>query len=307
LRNCYLSASTARAIDRQVAKVLRGLNNPEPPLRVEEVIELLKLDRQFYTSTEDGVFRETFSRIKVGVIQVFQRPTLLKEAIEKLNLRALYLPDRKRILIDSELPDAKVRWASAHEITHDLCVEWHEHVLFGDSETTISETCHQQIEHEANYGAGRLLTLQDRFKEEICGHPLTLKEIGAIAKSYGNTWTSTLWRVVESLDIPAFAVVGAHPRHTTDQEQARYFIRSRSFEAEFPDFGEEDALSLMRHYCSYSRRGPLGSDELTIRNGRGEEVSFQMESFATVYDVLTLAQRVRKKPSIISLPPTAQS
>lgn len=297
MRNRYLSATTARAIDQQVEKVLRGLGDPEPPLRLEEVIELLKLDRQYYTSTDDGIFRETFNRIRVGAIQIFQRPTLLKEAIMKLELRALYVPDKKRILIDSDLPSPKVRHASAHEITHELCIEWHEHVLFGDSHTTISEACHEQVENEANYGAGRLLTLQDRFVDEVCGQVFTLKAIGDLAKYYGNTWSSTLWRVVETLDIPAFAVIGKHPRYDSDAI-IRYFIRSRRFQAEFPDFDERQACDLLRSYCGYSKRGPLGNDEFTMQNIRGEKFTFQIESFANTHDVLTLAQVTRKKQAV---------
>ena len=46
--------------------------------------------------------------------------TILKEVIGKLGLKALLLPDRRRILLDSETPDLKQRWSEAHEIGHDL-------------------------------------------------------------------------------------------------------------------------------------------------------------------------------------------
>ena len=300
MRNLYLSAGTETAIDKQVAKVLRGLGNPEPPLDLDQVFELLKLDAQFYTTTEDGVFRETISRIKVGTIQIFKRPMLLLEALVKSELKALYIPDKKRILVDSTLPDLKVRWHTAHEVVHSIC-DWHGDVLFGDNFSTLSQGCHEQIEAEANYGTGRLLTLQDRFIQQVCGATLTLKDISNIGKTFGNTWTSTLWRVVESLDIPAFAVIGTHPNRRGSLEPCRYFIRSRRFEQEYGTFSEADALAAIRSYCNYKTLGPLGAGEAQVTNSRGEETIFLLETFAHQHDVITFAYLTRKTTSLISI------
>lgn len=49
-KNRFLSYRTARDIDKRVERVLKGLGDPEPPLRLDEVRELLKLDRGFYTA-----------------------------------------------------------------------------------------------------------------------------------------------------------------------------------------------------------------------------------------------------------------
>ena len=108
-KNLILSPKTAADIDRRVDRVLQGLGNPEPPLRLELVRELLKLDVGFYTADNPGMAREVVSRIRVATIQVFQRPTLLLDAIKKMSLKALYLPDRKRILLDGSLPALKHR------------------------------------------------------------------------------------------------------------------------------------------------------------------------------------------------------
>lgn len=294
MRNCYLSPGTERAIDKQVAKVLRGLGNPQPPVVLEQVFELLELDPQFYTTTADGVFRETVSRIRIGTLQVFMRPMLILEAIANADLKALYVPDKRRILIDSSLPDLKVRWNSTHEVVHSIC-DWHNDVMYGDNATTLSQACHEQIEHEANYGAGRLLTLQDTFAEHVGGQRLTLGQINEIGKLFGNTWTSTLWRVVETLDFPAFAVIGTHPKRRASEEPCRYFIRSRPFEARFSGVNEGRALASIRPYCGFQTKGPLGKAEVPLTDDNGEAHIFCFESFATPYDVLTLAQA--KTPS----------
>ena len=44
MRNVLLRKMTAEDIDGQIEKILRGLGNPEPPLRIELVRELQRLD-----------------------------------------------------------------------------------------------------------------------------------------------------------------------------------------------------------------------------------------------------------------------
>ncbi len=81
MRAAHLRANTRDDIGIQVSKVLRGLGNPEPPLRLEDVRLLLKLDRNYYSGADDSILRESVSRLKVAGQQVISRPTLLLEAI----------------------------------------------------------------------------------------------------------------------------------------------------------------------------------------------------------------------------------
>ena len=145
--------------------------------------------------------------------------------VRKRSLKAIYLPDRRRVLIDSSQPRLKWRWNEAHEIIHDG-IPWHQETMFGDTEYTLSPACHEQIEAEANYGAGRMLFFQDQFRHLISASPLTFDLIKLATKRYGNTMTSTLWRVVEALDTPALGVVGAHPRGNTNRNQAASVVIS---------------------------------------------------------------------------------
>ena len=109
-RNLIIEAKTANDIDRRVEHVLGGLGHPDPPLRLEDVRELLQLDREFYTADNPSVVKEVISRMRIAGIQVYKRPTLLVDVIKKSSLKALYLPDRKRILLDKTLPKLKHRW-----------------------------------------------------------------------------------------------------------------------------------------------------------------------------------------------------
>ena len=111
--------------------------------------ELLKLDLDNYTANDPGVLRETASRIRMAGIQVYTRPTLLNDAIRKASLQALYIPDRRRILLDASLPKLKHRWSEGHEIGHSL-LPWHEAIMLGDNSLTLTPACQEEVEAQAN-------------------------------------------------------------------------------------------------------------------------------------------------------------
>jgi hypothetical protein len=164
IRNRFLEARTARDIDAQITKILRGLGNPTGPIELADVRALLQLDRQYYSSTNDGLLRELISKAKVAGKQVIARPTLILDIVRKFDLKAFWVPDRKRIMIDEAQPKLKWRWNETHEIMHSV-VPWHEGAMMGDTEYSLTPDCHEQVEAEANYGAGRLLFLQGLFEE----------------------------------------------------------------------------------------------------------------------------------------------
>ena len=65
---------SAEDIRKQVARVLRDLNNPEPPLKLADVRELLKLDLGYYSKTDLSLFDEVSHRVKVGGKRLLQKP-----------------------------------------------------------------------------------------------------------------------------------------------------------------------------------------------------------------------------------------
>lgn len=289
MRNLFLRKTTAAEIDGQVGKVLRGLGNPKPPLRLDDARELLKLDRQYYSKTGDGILRETVSRLKVAGKQILHRPALLLEAIVRSELKALYVPDRKIILLDETVPGIKQRWSESHEIIHSL-LDWHGSVLLGDDRMTLNLTCHEQIEAEANFGAGRLLFLQEQFELVARDSECTMEAIRSIGHSFGNSITSTLWRFVELMDTPVLGVVSQHPRYTDDtfdpQEPCRYFIRSKSFAQKFSAIDELTVFQVMRTKCGWRKYGPLADDEVVLRDDNGVKHVFHFEAFHNRHETL---------------------
>ncbi|MCF7976837.1 MAG: ImmA/IrrE family metallo-endopeptidase [Chromatiaceae bacterium] len=292
--NLLLKERTADDIDRRVAKVLRGLGNPEPPLRLDDVRELLKLDRAYYTSTDEGFLSEIVSRLKIAGKQIVRRPSLLRDAIIKFDLKALYLPDRRRILIDNALPRAKHRWVEGHETGHHL-LPWHQETMLGDDRMTLAVGCHEQMEAEANFAAGQLLFLRDRFKQQANdGEPLLERIRGELKQDFGNTITTTLWRFIEQTHahLPMVGAISPHPINQLEQidvaHPMRYFIRSPLFAEHFSGVTEHDVFRAMIGYCTGRRAGPLGEDEVLLTDDRDEQHLFRFESFFNSYDTLTL-------------------
>jgi hypothetical protein len=312
-KNYLIKEKTAHDIDERVERVLRGLGNPEPPLRLEDVRELLKLDRVFYTADDPGLIREAVSRIRVATIQVFQRPMLLIDTIKKLSLQALYVPDGKRILLDGSLPEKKHRWSETHEVLHSL-IPWHDDVMHGDNRYTLLPVCHEQVEAEANYGAGRLLFLRDRFGAEANDMPLSIASIRSLHSDFGNTISSTLWRFVETVGIqrPLVGMITCHPnrsRRPADFDPAkpcRHCIESPSFAARFSRITEQDLFGAVASYCGAQMGGPLGMADLVLSDDNGDEHVFTFESFFIRYkapaigEALTLGVYSRPNAKIVA-------
>jgi hypothetical protein len=281
---------SAQDIDERIARIHKDLDYRGGAIELAEVRALLKLDREFYSADESGVLGEVVHKLRIGAKQVLHRPGLLLDAVRNFDLRALFVPDRKQILISSTVPDLKVRWSEGHEIAHSL-IPWHAEYLLGDTQATLLPSCHETIEAEANYGAGRLLFPVVDFLPRYRASLPNLKHVMALAKHFNNTITSTLWRCVESDAGPCFGVIGEHPRFPRDGKPAvEHLIRSPSFVWQFGTFGEAGVMPLLTSYCSYARRGPLGSGEILVRDARGAEHRFLAESFSHAHHTLSLAR-----------------
>lgn len=305
VRNRFLEARTARDIDGQVTKILRGLGNPKGPIDLDDVRALLKLDRQYYSSTNDSWLQEKISKAKIAGKQLIERPRLLLDVVRKFDLKALWVPDRQRIMIDEAQPKPKWRWNETHEIIHSV-VPWHAGAMMGDTEYSLTPDCHEQVEAEANYGAGRLLFLQGLFDEYVRSSKPCFDLVQGAQKEFGNTLTTSFWRLVETLDMPALGVVGKQPHHdraVIDRKQPfRYFIGSRKFLEQFTAITGGDVLDMIKSYCSWNKRGPLGEKELILTDDNGEEHVFLFETFSNTHDVLTLIMYVKRHGEVVAVP-----
>ncbi len=300
--NRLLNPKTAAAIDLRIEKLLKDLGNPSPPLSLADTRKLLKLDLNYYSSDDDSWLREKVHQMKVAGKQVIERPSLILSVVKSLGLKGVLLADRRQILLDKEVPKPKHRWNEAHEITHDI-LPWHDGIAHGDPETTLSPACHAQVEAEANYGAGRLLFLGKHFDEVLKSSLCDFSLVHELHGRFGNTMTTTLWRVVELSTESSFGLVTKHPRSATGEvsEDIRYFIKSPTFAAQFSKVRAASLFREVRARC-FGRRGPIGHGEFPIQDDAGDEHDFCFESFFNGHDALTFGRcQSKKRPRIVLL------
>ena len=296
-----------REIDAQISRILRDLGSPPPPLKLEDVRKLLKLDLKYYKSTDPGIIEELTHRFTL-----FARKTIpdigkhLAAALAKSKLNAFWVPDSRRILLDETVPEPKHRWIESHEITHSV-TDWHKEFLLGDNRYTVDPFCHATLEAEANYGAGRLLFLSDLFAKEARDLAPTFDSIKTLSKRYENSMVSTFWRMIESRDPrqAVFGIVSAHPKFPEigahDGEDAwRYFIRSPAFRSQFSNISIEATFGLVAKHCTNRKKGPIFFAKDVMTNEIGEDWECTIEGFSTTHAVLTLGIITTKKSTIVS-------
>jgi hypothetical protein len=280
-------------IGAQVRRVLADLGKAQPPINLNEVRELLKLDLHYYNTTNTRALNEFAHKVRVAGKQILARPTLLVDVIKKANLSALWVPDRKRILIDDSIPPPKQRWTEGHEIGHSI-IPWHQQFLFGDNQYTLEPTCHAQVEAEANYAASQLLFLQEHFANDARDIELNWEAIKRLAKRYGNTMTTTLWRMVEDRtpEHPVVGLISRHPKHkqiNSDPSGApvRHFIYSKGFRQQFARTSSTIVFEIVKSYVTWQTKGPVGEGDVVLMDDNGQKREFHFSSFCNSHDVLT--------------------
>ena len=168
--------------------------------------------------------------------------------------------------------------------------------MLGDNKQTLLPLCHEQMEAEANYVAGRLLFAGVRFKEEASSSPASLKWVRSLAKAYGNTATSTLWRFVEEAHpgLPMFGLVLGHPhviRRGKDfdpLEPCRYYIQSPAFRKNFGQRSAVDLFHLVSSFCGAQQGGYVGKADVGLQDENALFHTFHCETFFNRYQALSL-------------------
>ena len=309
-KNYVLRRRTQEHIDDRVARLLNRIDNPEPPLKLELVRDALDLDRQYFWKDDPSLMDDVISVLRVAGKQVVMRPTLFFDAVRRFDLRAFYLPDEKRILLDKDLHKLKYRWAEAHEIGHSL-LPWHEGAMLGDNKQTLTPSCHEQMETEANFAAARLLFLCDRFAAEARDYTPSMDAVKVLKPRFGNTYTTTFWQCIEiwGTSIPIVGLITGHPhpeQRAADFNPAapcNHFVQSPAFAAAFQNCSEIELFDLVAAYCNRARGGPLGSADLVLCDNAGNPHVFDFETVKWGH-ALTLGIYRRPHQSIIGLNPT---
>jgi Zn-dependent peptidase ImmA (M78 family) len=317
LKNPIIKDSVKRRIDSSVARMLKDVGAEWPPLDLSEVRRKLELDLQYYSSSDPSHLRQLTHTLKIAGEEFLRKSRPVSWIVEKFGLKGFLFWDLNEIHIDQDLHDLKLRWAESHEIGHRLC-GWHKHYLLGDRKSELNPMCHAKIEAEANYASGQLLFLKDRFVEQLMSKQLDFQHLKNLSTSFGNTMTTTLWRLVEEYRGPeaVVGIVSGHPHHRDEGFDALHpcknVIESPGFRERFSDTTEVELFVKLQEACNWKRGGMISEKEVEMVDNNGESHTFVFESLCTQpkdknnpdgprpFNVLTLAIQQKRISTIFT-------
>jgi len=163
-----LKGSVEQKIEKHCERLHNDLGNPKPPVCLDAIRDLLRLDKTFYSLEDPSFLDHVFHVFSIAGKQVISQPTRLLAAWQQWNIKTLWIPDVRRILLDDSIVEKKKRWTATHEIGHSI-LPWHEAYLHGDPEPSLSVSCKVQLESEANYAAGQILFPTKTFRKNTAG------------------------------------------------------------------------------------------------------------------------------------------
>ena len=133
-----------------------------------------------------------------------------------------------------------------------------------------------------------------------------MQSVKSLKQVFGNTYTTTFWRCVETWgrEKPAVGLVTGHPHPSRwdtvfdPEAPCNHFIQSSVFAAQFSKVFETDVFDQVVTYCSRNKGGPLGAAEIVLTDDNGEDHIFSFETFSFVHNILTLGLYLRPRPVI---------
>ncbi|MCE5317256.1 MAG: ImmA/IrrE family metallo-endopeptidase [Parachlamydia sp.] len=284
-----MNDQTRKEIDRNVLRVLRDAGIREPPVRIEDVLECLELNRTFYDLDDPSLLQRFHHRITVGGSKLNLK---LKRVREKIKLAGIWMPDEERIIIDKTLPPVKQEWASFHDTTHTI-LNWHKPFFLGDTAQTLDPDFQEMLESEANYGASALMFGGKLFTKEGLDTRPQWSSIELLKKRYQKSLVTTLRRYVEfTHNLPMLMMISTPWWLEVPSDQPypwRHVVPSPYFSDAFGRIDPESFVDLVNNNITKKRGGVVGSFEFIMENLNGDNCEFTAECFFNSYYVLTMA------------------
>lgn len=277
MKNPIVPTAEAKAIESRVDRLLADLGRPKPPVSLAQVRAIQKLDVRYYSISKPDLLDRMAHKMRIAG-KVITEPIRIFQAVKQMDLKALLIPDAKRILIDEDLHDIKKRWAEAHEITHDL-LDWHRDFMYGDAELTLLPSCEEMIEAEANLGAGLLLFPRYYLDDFLSGKEPLISVAMKLAEDSGNSITAAGWRIAEYSTRPTFFMVCESG--TLRDANLKHVAVSRTFEQRFGHILPSQLFTILKANARRARGGPLGTFTYPLRDAEGHPHEFVFDVFGT--------------------------
>jgi hypothetical protein len=175
---------TKREIEKENIIVLKEIGIKNPPVLEEEILDYLKIYRQFYDLEDPNLLQRFLHKFDV------KKNKFLKLVKYKAKLVAMWLPVESQIFIDHNLPKPKQKWATHHEIEHRI-IPWHRAFYLGDTVQTLNPNYQEILEAEANYGTSYLMFCGELFTREALYTKPEWATIELLKNRYSNSFVTS--------------------------------------------------------------------------------------------------------------------
>ncbi|NQT55891.1 MAG: hypothetical protein HQ551_06650 [Desulfobacteraceae bacterium] len=274
---------TCREINKATCEVLRDADLKEPPFLIENILDYLEVNRDFYDLGDVTLLKAFWHKVKV-------KGRSLVKVVRKIHLAAVWLPNEDQILVDSSLPKPKQEWASFHDAVHAI-LRWHRPYFLGDTAQTLDPDFQEMLEDEANYGASALMFGGRVFTKEALDTTPEWDSIALLKKRHKKSYVTTARRYVGfSHDIPMALLVSTawwDDMPEDQQGRCRHFVRSAKFYLIFNNVSHEALLSEIDDNTNQRRGGPVGEFGFGLPDVNGIMHEFYAESFYNGHYILT--------------------
>lgn len=160
-----------------------------------------------------------------------KKPLWIKRAL------GAYVRSERTVFIDTDQVEARVLFTDAHEAIHAAC-EWHEDALRWDGDEELFRRRREEVEGEANFGAGHLIFQGGRFHRIALEDAVTLATPLALAPRFGASRAAAAhFYVEEHPDAVALLVLGRYVRLSTGAFPVWRSVQSQRFRQKYGDFG----------------------------------------------------------------------
>ena len=78
-------------INEHIARLIRDLGNPEPPLRLEQVRELQKLDLTYYSKSDLNLLNEMVHRVKLAGHAISSAAKNMRDVVNQYGLKGVLM------------------------------------------------------------------------------------------------------------------------------------------------------------------------------------------------------------------------
>jgi len=266
---------TCKEIDKVVNKTLRDADFEEPPFFIDELLEYLDVNRDFYDLKDITLLKQFWHKVKV-------RGHKLVRIARKISLQAVWLPDNEQILVDSSLPKPKQEWASFHDAAHTI-FKWHRPYFLGDTAQTLNPDFQEMLEAEANYGASALMFGGKIFTREALDTNPEWESINLFVKRYKKSLVTTARRYVGfSHNIPMALVISTpwwNEIPDDQEDRCRHFVKSQKFCLDFACVTPAMLIDQINDNTRERSGGPVGEFSFSLPDVNGELHEFYGESF----------------------------